>query len=113
MARREDKVSNNIRNNITVIIESAEEGGYFAYCPALKGCVAQGETIEETKRNMEGSLRLYISELVKDSFRNHIKSLMEKNNKKVALIENKEEEGIYLKKVSLPSPEKILTYAGV
>ena len=31
----------------TVHIESAEEGGFIAYFPALPGCHTQGETLEE------------------------------------------------------------------
>jgi antitoxin HicB len=31
----------------TVHIEPAEEGGYWAYFPALPGCFTQGETLEE------------------------------------------------------------------
>ncbi|MFZ4556945.1 MAG: type II toxin-antitoxin system HicB family antitoxin, partial [Pseudanabaena sp.] len=33
--------------NLTAIIEQAEEGGYFAYCPEVSGANGQGETIEE------------------------------------------------------------------
>lgn len=31
----------------TVKIEAAEEGGYWAYVPALPGCFTQGETLEQ------------------------------------------------------------------
>ena len=31
----------------TVKIEACEEGGYWAYVPALPGCRTQGETLEE------------------------------------------------------------------
>lgn len=31
----------------TVKIEAAEEGGYWAYVPALPGCFTQGKTLEE------------------------------------------------------------------
>ncbi len=30
-----------------IVIYPCEEGGYVAEIPALKGCLAQGETIEE------------------------------------------------------------------
>ncbi len=30
------------------VIYPAEEGGYVAEIPALKGCLAQGETLQET-----------------------------------------------------------------
>ena len=30
-----------------IVIYPCEEGGYFAEIPALKGCLAQGETLDE------------------------------------------------------------------
>ena len=30
-----------------IVIYPCEEGGYVAEIPALKGCLAQGETLEE------------------------------------------------------------------
>jgi predicted RNase H-like HicB family nuclease len=45
-----------MKNLIKVIIEPAEEGGYIAYCPALKGCLSQGETIEEVKENIKEAI---------------------------------------------------------
>lgn len=33
--------------NYTVIIDRAEEGGFWAYVPALPGCFTQGRTEEE------------------------------------------------------------------
>jgi len=38
---------------IKVIIQESEEGGYVAHCPALKGCMSQGETLEEVKENIK------------------------------------------------------------
>jgi antitoxin HicB len=34
--------------NYQIIVYPCEEGGFVAEIPALKGCLAQGETIEET-----------------------------------------------------------------
>jgi predicted RNase H-like HicB family nuclease len=36
----------------SVYYEQAPEGGYVAFVPALPGCHAQGETLEETERNV-------------------------------------------------------------
>ena len=36
----------------TFLAHEAEEGGYWAECLELPGCVAQGETLEELKRNI-------------------------------------------------------------
>ena len=43
-------------NLIKVLIEPAEEGGYIAHCPALKGCLSQGETIDEVKDNIKEAI---------------------------------------------------------
>ena len=34
------------------LAHKADEGGYWAECLELPGCVAQGETLEELKRNI-------------------------------------------------------------
>ena len=44
------------------IIEK-DEYGYFAYVPALKGCVSQGDTFEETLKNIKEAIELYIEDL--------------------------------------------------
>ena len=37
-----------------------DEHGYFAYVPALKGCVSQGDTFEEALKNIREAIELYI-----------------------------------------------------
>jgi predicted RNase H-like HicB family nuclease len=37
---------------ILVRFHEAEEGGYWAEVPALRGCRAQGETMDEVKNNI-------------------------------------------------------------
>jgi antitoxin HicB len=34
--------------NYPIVIYPCEEGGFVAEIPALKGCLAQGETLDET-----------------------------------------------------------------
>ena len=36
-----------------IIIYHADEGGYVAEIPALKGCLAQGDTLSETLDELE------------------------------------------------------------
>ncbi len=38
--------------NYPMIIYPCEEGGFVAEIPALKGCLAQGETLEETLQEL-------------------------------------------------------------
>ena len=48
-----------------VIIEK-DDHGYFAYVPNLKGCVTQGDTVEETMQNIKEAIELYIETLQQD-----------------------------------------------
>lgn len=50
----------------TVIIEPCEEGGYYAFCPALPGCHVEGETFEETVAEMRRSIDAFIEDYTKD-----------------------------------------------
>jgi len=43
----------------TVVIER-DENGYFAFCPELQGCYAQGDTYEEAVENIRDAIRLHI-----------------------------------------------------
>ena len=36
----------------TVVFSVAEEGGYTATVPALPGCISEGDTFEEAKKNI-------------------------------------------------------------
>jgi predicted RNase H-like HicB family nuclease len=48
-----------------VVMERAG-GNYSAYAPDLPGCVATGETLEETRRNMHEAIELHIQGLRED-----------------------------------------------
>lgn len=48
-----------------IIIEDAGEN-YSAYSPDLPGCVATGETREETERNMYEAIQMHIESLLED-----------------------------------------------
>ena len=45
-----------------VVIEKAN-GNYSAYSPDLPGCVAAGDTLEETEQLMKEAVELYIKSL--------------------------------------------------
>ena len=47
----------------SVFYEQAAEGGYVACVPALPGCHTQGETLEETERNVKEAIALYLESL--------------------------------------------------
>ncbi|MBI1899146.1 MAG: type II toxin-antitoxin system HicB family antitoxin [Acidobacteria bacterium] len=46
-----------------VFYEQAPEGGYVAFVPALSGCHTQGEDLEDTERNVEEAIALYLESL--------------------------------------------------
>ena len=55
---------------LKVIIQEAEEGGYWAEVPAIPGCMTEGETFDELLQNLyeavEGCLSVDIEEPAKD-----------------------------------------------
>ncbi|HEU4368934.1 MAG TPA: type II toxin-antitoxin system HicB family antitoxin [Methylomirabilota bacterium] len=53
----------------TVIIERGREAGYVAICPALPGCISQGRTTSETRRNIREAIEAYIEALLDDGLR--------------------------------------------
>ena len=46
--------------NYPVVIYPCDEGGFVAEIPALPGCLAQGETLEECIVNIEEARELWI-----------------------------------------------------
>lgn len=50
---------------VSVVIEQDEHGCY-AWCPELKGCQSQGQTIEETLVNVREAIELFLETLTND-----------------------------------------------
>lgn len=50
----------------TVILRSAEEGGYWVEVPALPGCYSQGETEEEALVRIREAIEAHIDALRAD-----------------------------------------------
>nr|VFK59871.1 MAG: Uncharacterised protein family (UPF0150) [Candidatus Kentron sp. TUN] len=46
---------NTMKAALTAIIEKAPEGGFWAICPEFPGANGQGETLEETRKNLGSS----------------------------------------------------------
>lgn len=46
--------------NYPIVIYPSDEGGYVAEVPALRGCLAQGETLSETLEELENITKLWI-----------------------------------------------------
>ncbi|WP_017303069.1 type II toxin-antitoxin system HicB family antitoxin [Spirulina subsalsa] len=46
---------------ITAIIHPAEEGGYWAEVPAFRGCITEGDTIEEVRQNLQDAVQGWLT----------------------------------------------------
>jgi predicted RNase H-like HicB family nuclease len=49
-----------------VVVHHAEEGGYWAEVPTLRGCFAQGETIDDVVSEMRATIQSHVSALRAD-----------------------------------------------
>lgn len=49
----------------SVVIEK-DEHGFYAWCPELKGCQSQGNTLEEAVANIKEAIGLYLETLPAD-----------------------------------------------
>jgi predicted RNase H-like HicB family nuclease len=47
---------------LNIIIEE-DEDGFYAYCPELKGCQSQGDSLEEVQTNIQEAVELYLETL--------------------------------------------------
>ena len=53
----------------TVVLEECEEGGYTVTCPALPGCISEGDTYEEAIENIKDAIRLYLRVIKKTIYK--------------------------------------------
>ena len=51
---------------VTVILDPEDGGGYSVHCPALPGCVSQGEGQEDALENIKEAIVLVLETLDKD-----------------------------------------------
>lgn len=58
-----------MKGEVTAIIESAPEGGYWAICPEFPGANGQGDTIDEATENLRAAIRLLIEDRLDDCLR--------------------------------------------
>lgn len=45
---------------INAVFEPQKDGGYTAYIPALPGCISEGDTLQEARRNIHDALEGYL-----------------------------------------------------
>lgn len=51
---------------LKVILEQSEEGGYTAIVPSLPGCISEGDTKEETLKNIRKAIELFLEPVEDD-----------------------------------------------
>ncbi len=44
----------------TIILEREPNGGFHAYCPTLKGCHSQGDSLDEAIDNIREAIEIYL-----------------------------------------------------
>ena len=47
----------------TVILDRQPDGGFHAYCPTLKGCHSQGDSLDEALDNIREAIEAYLESL--------------------------------------------------
>ena len=47
----------------TVILGRESGGGYHAFCPALKGCHSEGDTLDEALANIREAVEAYLESI--------------------------------------------------
>jgi predicted RNase H-like HicB family nuclease len=45
---------------LKAVIHKDESGGYWAEVPSLPGCVSQGESIEEVRKNIQEAIEAWL-----------------------------------------------------
>jgi predicted RNase H-like HicB family nuclease len=49
-----------------IVMEKGEDGYYVVTVPSLPGCISQGKTEEEAKKNIKEAIELHIESLAED-----------------------------------------------
>jgi predicted RNase H-like HicB family nuclease len=51
---------------VRVVLEPSDEGGYTVYVPSLPGCLSEGETADESMKNIREAIELYLEPVEDD-----------------------------------------------
>ena len=49
-----------------VVFEEQQVGGYTVTVPSFPGCISEGDTFEEAKKNIADAIKLYVEDLAAD-----------------------------------------------
>lgn len=59
LASTSKRYTTSMARKATVVIEK-DEHGFYAWCPELKGCQSQGDSLEEALMNIREAITLYL-----------------------------------------------------
>lgn len=45
---------------VKAVFEQSDEGGYTVFVPSLPGCISEGDTLDEARRNIREAIELYL-----------------------------------------------------
>jgi len=46
-------------DGLRIVFEPSDDGGYTATVPELPGCISEGDTLDEARRNIREAIALY------------------------------------------------------
>jgi predicted RNase H-like HicB family nuclease len=68
---------------LPIILEGNRRDGYTATCPALPGCISEGDTREEAIKNVREAIRLFLRAVARE----HVIQKKLKTSKEVEALE--------------------------
>ncbi len=45
---------------LRILLKPSEDGGYTVYVPSLPGCISEGDDVEDSLRNIQEAIELYL-----------------------------------------------------
>ncbi len=64
--RQSVKGEENRKVKLPIVLEGNRRDGYTVTCPALPGCVSEGDTREEALKNIREAIRLYLRAVTRE-----------------------------------------------
>jgi len=64
--RKSVKCEEDCRVTLPIVLEGNRRDGYTVTCPALPGCVSEGDTREEAIKDIREAIRLYLRSVTRE-----------------------------------------------
>ena len=53
---------------LRIVLEPSDDGGYTVYVPSLPGCISEGDDVEDSLRNIQEAIELYLEPIEDEVF---------------------------------------------